>query len=639
MAQYELNLRDYLRIFHKRKFIIVAVFIIITVSSVVFLQMQPAVYESSATIKLVERQSIAGLLTEWIVYDPADMMASQTKIIKGFPVMRKVAWKLGLIDGKTLPSEVDKVVVRLQDRVDTMRLGKTNIIKITAKASRPEVAMDLANTVARVYIEENLLEKREQASTARQFIEEQIGQLEIRLRGGEDILREFSEKVVGIKLAEPLQKKIADLQFELTSLLQKYTEKHPFVLRAKEQIIDLEEQLESFAGADLEYARLEREIELNRNLYGMLKEKLAEARITEAQKVGNASIVDPAVMPLAPVSPQKASGIILSAMAGLILGVALALIFETLDTSAGTIEDVEQLLNLPILGVIPSASRQLIEGKNVLARLKNKIFRPKEVSANEDKVRLIVHYEPTSLIAEAYRNIRTNLQFTPSKKCILIASAGPREGKTTILTNLGLAFAQKGLKTLLVSSDLRRPAIAKTFGLKKEPGLSEFISGSAKVSDCLRNISDIMMGDIPLEEVIKSPGLGNIWIFPSGHIVSNPAELLESEKLPNLIEELKQEFDIILFDSPPLLSITDASLLAPKVDGVILCYEIGRTARGALLRAKNQLELVGANISGLVLNHIAPQTETIESYPYYSRYKYTYSQESEQAKESKVKAG
>lgn len=639
MTQYELNLRDYLRIFHKRKFIIMAVFIIITVSSVVFLQMQPAVYESSATIKIVERQSIAGLLTEWIVYDPADMMASQTKIIKGFPVMRKVALELGLIDEETLPSEVDKLVVRLQDRVDTMRIEKTNIIKIAAKASRPEAAMNLANTVARVYIKENLLEKREQASTARQFIEEQIGQLEIRLRGGEDILREFSEKVVGIKLAEPLQKKIAELQFELTFLLQKYTEKHPFVLRAKEQIIDLEGRLESFAGADLEYARLEREIELNRNLYSMLKEKLAEARITEAQKVGNASIVDPAVMPLAPVSPQKVSGIILSAMAGLILGVALALIFETLDTSVGTIEDVEQLLNLPILGVIPSASRQLIKGKNVLARLKDKIFRVKEVSANEDKVRLIVHYEPTSLIAEAYRNIRTNLQFTPSKKCILIASAGPREGKTTILTNLGLAFAQKGLKTLLISSDLRRPAIAKTFGLKREPGLSEFISSSAKVSDCLRNISDIMMGDIPLEDVIKSPGLGNIWILPSGHITSNPAELLESAKLPNLIEELKQEFDIILFDSPPLLSITDASLLAPKVDGVILCYEIGRTARGALLRAKNQLELVGANISGLVLNHIAPQTETIESYPYYSRYKYEYGQESEQAKGSKAKVG
>jgi len=238
--------------------------------------------------------------------------------------------------------------------------------------------------------------------------------------------------------------------------------------------------------------------------------------------------------------------------------------------------------------------------------------------------RMIVHYKSGSPIAEAYRNIRTNLKLKPDQKTIMITSSGPREGKSTVLVNLGLAFAQKGMKTCLVSSDLRRPVIGKTFGVRRDPGFNEAVSGAIKLDDALKNITDIMLGEMSLEEVVLSPGIDNIWLLTSGHMVSNPAELLESDAFLKTLEELKKKFDIVIFDSPPVLTITDASLITPKVDTVILVYEIGRTARHALLRAKNQLELIGANISGVILNHISARTETTDSYPYYARYKYRY---------------
>jgi tyrosine-protein kinase Etk/Wzc len=329
-------------------------------------------------------------------------------------------------------------------------------------------------------------------------------------------------------------------------------------------------------------------------------------------------------------------------MAGLMLGFVLAILFETLDTSIGTIEDVENSLKLPVLAVIPSipSNPERDKGKSILTEFRRKISHIRQTHNQEAYVRLIVHHKPKSTMAEAYRHLRTNLKLHKSRGLFLITSAGPREGKTTVLINLGLAVAQKGVKTLLVSSDLRRPALAKTFGIKKEPGLNEVITGTARLEDAIRSIADIMLGDMELRHIMKTPGMENIWILTSGHVPLNPAEILESKELHRLIAELKKKFDVILFDSPPALLVTDASLLASKVDGVVVCYEIGRMARDALLRAKTQLELAGANLSGVVLNHITPQTEPMTYYPYHRyryRYKYRYyADDHERAEKVKV---
>ncbi len=262
MPQYELNLRDYLRIFRKRRFIIIATFLAVTVGSIIYVYNQPPVYESTTTVKIEERKTVAGLLTEWLTYSPADIMESQTKIINGFPIMKKAALRLGLIEGTPTTSEIHSIVAGLQGSIAAETIHRTNIIRITASSGNPKEAMDLANTVAQVYVEENLLDKTKQARATRQFIEEQLLLLENRLEEAEDRLREFGDEVRSIGLAEPIQKKLMDLEFELAAFLQKYTDKHPQVIQLKKQIKNLEVQLAGFSGQELEYARLTREAEV-----------------------------------------------------------------------------------------------------------------------------------------------------------------------------------------------------------------------------------------------------------------------------------------------------------------------------------------------------------------------------------------
>jgi tyrosine-protein kinase Etk/Wzc len=644
---YELNFRDYARIFHKRKFIIIFTFLVVTIGSIIFFPKPPLIYEASTTVKIEERKTIAGLLTEWIVYNPGDIMASQTKIIKGFPIMKKVALRMGRINYNSPTSEIHEVVSDLQEKIATETIEKTNLIKITASSGSAKEAMDLATIVAEVYVEENLLEKTKQARSTRQFIEEQLSLLESRLRNSEDRLKEFEDRIgVGederkkviedVGLVDPLQQKLMDLEFKLATLVLKYTDKHPRILRIKEQISNLEQQREErrkaegekvldvkkkdVAGQKLKFARLAREVEVNKKLYMMFKEKLEEARINEAQKVGDISIVNPAVMPTAPVTKQDKAHVLIGALIGLLLGIAFAFILESLDTSIGTIEDVEKGIELPVLGVIPSAQKEINRKKLIYLK---KILSTGKKEAEKSYIRMLVHQQPKSPISEAFRNIRTNLKLSPSKKAILFTSAGPEEGKTTIMLNIGLAVAQTGARTLLVSTDLRRPVIAKTFGMSREPGLTELVAGMVRLEEAIKSISDFATADTKYNDAIKKfPGLENVWILPSGRIPVNPAEILAFKKLDNIIEELKERFDFVLFDSPPVLPVTDASLLASKVDGVVLCYEIGKISREALVRAKVQLELVGAHISGIVLNHIKQQTKAISPYPYYYSYKY-----------------
>ncbi len=626
MPQYELNIRDYLRIFRKRRLIIISLFLITTVGSIFFVSQQPVIYQASTTVKIEERKTIAGLLTEWIVYNPADIMESQANVIKGYPVMKKVAQRLGLIDERSSLEEVNAAISTLQEGVTSERVGKTNMITIMTTSRFPRQAMDMANAVAEVYIEENLLEKTKQFRHVRQFIEDQLSSLEERLKQTEERLKNFGNEVKNVKLAEPIEKKLVDMEFELAELMQKYTEKHPRVIQLRAQIKEMEQQVEGFSGHELEYARLIREVDVNKKLYAMLKEKLEEARITEAQKVADISVVDPAVEPGKPISTSKHLSVILGALMGLVVGVGAAFILETLDTTIATIDDVESTIKLQVLGMVPSVERELTHSTQFWKRMKERILPPPKSDEEERLIHLVGHYKQKSLAAEAFRSIRTNLKVDASRKTILVTSSNPKEGKSTVVTNLGVMMAQAGSKVVLVSADLRRPTLEKVFGIKREPGLSELLTGASTLEQSLRSITDMMLGDMKLDELISRPGgLENIWILPSGKLPSNPAEILARPQALELMNELRRRFDVVIFDSPPVLPVTDASLLASKMDCVVIVYEIGRTSREALTRTKGQLESVGARVAGIILNNTRPQTEAIAGYPYYYyRYKHGY---------------
>ena len=230
--------------------------------------------------------------------------------------------------------------------------------------------------------------------------------------------------------------------------------------------------------------------------------------------------------------------------------------------------------------------------------------------------RLVSHFAPKNPVAEAYRSLRTNIQFaSPDNppKTILVTSATAGDGKTTTAANLAITLAQTGARTLLMDTDLRKSMIHKVFHLQRSPGLTDLLTGSKDMEMGIREI-----GDIP-----------NLYIMPSGPVPPNPAELLGSAKMKELIEKIKTHFDIILCDSPPVIAVTDACLLAKDLDGVLLVIKIGSTPRQALGRARTLLENVNSRIIGVVANNLSIEGGYGKYGSYYAYHYYHYYAEEE----------
>lgn len=636
MPQYELNLRDYLQIIQKRKFIIIGVFLFVLVFTIIYSNSQTPIYRVSATVKVSERKTIAGLLTEWFTWTGGDPIASQAKIIKSYTVMERVVKELGLVKPDASPHVLSSVVTGLQGSVSTEVMGETNVINIAVIGTNPERITKIANKIIEVYIDENLKEKNKQARTVREFIEGQLKEIKTKLAASEEALGEFKKSGEALGIAIPLQNKLADLQTEKAKLLRMYTEEHPDIVRLNEEISLMEERVKLLPDKELQYARLTRETEINEKLYRNLQEKFEEARIAEIEKVPDATLVNPAITPRAPVSPNKMLNGLLGIVIGLVLGLTLGFTVENMDTSIGTIEDVENILKIPAMGVIPYLK---VEGekRTLWQRILPLPYKGEE-KISRLRSQLIIHYSMRSPEMEAYRILRTNLQHEVLKgekgKIVLFSSSSPEEGKSINISNLAIAFAQGGFKTLLIDADMRRSIIHKIFGFKnKEPGLCDVLRGTVSFEDAVRTIADTMMGEIGFDAALKVPGLDYLSILTSGSLPTASSEMLSLPQTTALLERLRGEFNIVLLDSPPILAVADPLVLATKVDSVILIYRVGRTATKILLRAKEQFQEAGAKVQGVVLNNISQEVELRYNYPYHYKYYRKYYGEKEKEKE------
>jgi succinoglycan biosynthesis transport protein ExoP len=421
------------------------------------------------------------------------------------------------------------------------------------------------------------------------------------------------------------QKMITELESQLVILAKNEKE-------LREKIYKVEQKIQSLPTQGLQLSRLERDVERAGETFSLLESKYQEALIQDAENPEEVAIIRPAFEPSGPINPPNiVSSALLGAMIGLVLGLVFAFIVETFDTSLGAIEDVEQTLGLPVLGLIPH-----IEPKDVQQSLKEKYKKDMGDDALVRDARLIPNYGPQSLLAESFRSLRTNIQFSALEKnikSIVLASAIPEEGKTAVVANLGIAMAQAGLKTLLLGTDLRRPALHRIFGLDASPGVTELLLSNYDFSDTIRTVADIMMGKMSMDKIMLTPGIDNLHIMTCGTIPSNPAELIQSEKFNGFVDEIHDQYDVILMDTPPLISAADASILAIKADGVLLVYRAGKVARNILKRAKAQLEQVKANIIGVVLNGVKAEI-SLDYDKYYQYYYYGH-----EAKKRKKKGG
>ncbi len=374
------------------------------------------------------------------------------------------------------------------------------------------------------------------------------------------------------EISNLLKNEYLKLEAKLSEYSNVYKDGHPEMIRLKDEMAEMAKRIDEERRSACNYDKIEE----------YLKEGSRSA--LAGFKANNVSIQDPAEKPVVPIKPKKLLNIILAMVVGTFGGVGLAFFFEYLDDSAKTIEDIERITKWPFLGNIPD-----INEHDDLQELEKDLF---------------VQVRPKDPIAEIYRIIRTRVIFSSSEerplKAILITSPGPKEGKTTTLCNLGLALAQNQKKVLIVDADMRKPRLHSVFNRSNEEGLSNYLAGQ-----------------IDFRKVVQKTDIDNLSLVTGGIIMPNPSELLAGHRLMEFIHKAKEDFDYILFDSPPISMLTDSIILARVVDGTIIVIESGKTSKRMLLRIYQLLTETKTKVVGMLLNRISVLTG---SYYYYSSY-------------------
>jgi capsular exopolysaccharide synthesis family protein len=319
---------------------------------------------------------------------------------------------------------------------------------------------------------------------------------------------------------------------------------------------------------------------------GVFQSRLLDLQSNASLAQGSAQIVQQAQVPRAPVSPNKVRNAILALFVGLALGIGLAFLRERLDDRVKTHHEVERRLGAPVLAAVPRAASW----------------------KRGDDAHLVMRIDPKSPVSEAYRTLGTNIQYLASQqplKVIMIASSLGGDGKSTTSSNLAMVLAHAGKRVILVSADLRRPRIHQFFGLINNVGLSNALADS-----------------IPPAKVTREAGIPTLRVICAGSIPDDPAALLGSRQTGEFIRALRQVSDFVIIDTPPVLAVADASILAPLVDGTVFVLDAERCSRSALTQARGQLQNAGANIVGAVYNNFQPGQSSY--YPYYYSYYYQY---------------
>ncbi|MGE0883035.1 MAG: GumC family protein [Blastocatellales bacterium] len=443
-------------------------------------------------------------------------------------------------------------------------------------------------------------------------------------------------------IVQELNKKITELRQQRERLLVEFTPEWPEVKKVEQQLQRLEGELrashqrilatienlyrsslskedslrKAFAEQRAETLQqnegaimakmLQKEIDTNNQMLTNLLESQQGVEISAAGLLkSTVRITRAAPLPREPVSPKRTQNILLSALLALIGGIGLVLFLDYINNKVESVEDIDRYLRLPALGVIPmlqggGKAKRLMTGKG------GKELVPAGAGGNGTVI--LTEVEANSSIAESYRQLRTALLLSSAghaPRTLLITSSQPAEGKTTTSVNTAISLAQTGASVLIVDADLRRPRVHKIFGLKNNAGLSNYLAGEGELASLIQ---------------VAVP---NLYVLPVGPLPPNPAELLGSPKMKNVVDMLSANFDYVVIDSPPVSSFADSLILSALVEGVIIVVKGGVTPREMAQRTKAHLQSVGAKILGVVINQIKLQPHDYYYYStYYSRYYY-----------------
>ncbi|MGH7506627.1 MAG: polysaccharide biosynthesis tyrosine autokinase, partial [Longimicrobiales bacterium] len=380
--------------------------------------------------------------------------------------------------------------------------------------------------------------------------------------------------------------RIREIEAQLASMARTYGQS------LDEQISGFDEQLSSFSAElaevparEIEFARYLREAKLLEEIATLLQTRLKESEIAAAIDDSSVRVVDPAITPDEPIWPKEMLSLLLAVVVGLSLGIGSAFAREHMDTTVRSREELQRVAaGVPVLGTIPRI-QQVATGNGQDGR------RRRAQPALQS--RLVTGRDPRNPASEAYRSLRTNITFCRLERpprTLVFTSPTPGDGKSTSATNLAITLAQQDMRVLLVDADMRRGVLHEVFRTPREPGLS-----------------NVLLGSVTIEKASQRVDAGSgvaLDVLPMGTVPPNPAELLSSTRMGELVRRMEERYDAVIFDAPPLTAVTDAALLGRQADGVIVVARAGVTERGAVTYAMDQLHAVQAPVLGVVLNDI-----------------------------------
>jgi len=669
MPEARLHFLDYWRVMKSRKAIVFVVFLIVILVAATVTFFQPKIYTAASRIKVEQERLTVEVFQQqgYAGYDPY-FLQTQYEIIQSqkvlYPVIERYElrkrWAYG---GDPLPLEMTFRMLRRA--MSVQRFRDTSLIEIRVFDQDPQLAADLSNCIADTFEKDRLEVRRQQTMKGLLKVQEELDKQSKKVREAQDKVEKLRKElnvqlfgavrlndltvqqlesqltasrvefvgretrlkelkkltheqlrnaiatVVGDPALQQFLQQLADSEVRLAVLKQDYGPDHPQVkgavvqrdtlsqqidtrmdgimrgyevefLMYQERTAELQKQLDDLKKASmlmeseafLPFRNAQREEESETRLFEVLKQRLQQVTIELQVPRSPVELIDRGEPSLGAVKPDWALNLSIGGLVGLLLGVGLAFFIEFLDTSLKIMDDVERYLGLPVLGIIPQQATLLS-------------------STNASQLHL-----------EAYRMLRANLDFSypgPGTKSIVVLSSAAGEGKSFTVANLAFIYAQQGARVLVVDTDLRRPTAHKYYGVSRENGLSDYLAGVKS-----------------LDEVIHpSANAANISMIPAGEVQSAKAALplLTSQRMNQLIKELAHRFDVVLYDTPPVLGISDATIVAREVGKAILVVQHRRYPRAMSQRALKMVEHAGGKLLGVVANNV--HIDTDDSYYYY----------------------
>jgi capsular exopolysaccharide synthesis family protein len=693
-----LDLWHYWRTIKKRVWVILGTLLAVAVVTGVITLRKAKVYQ--ATAEIIVAPQAPKVLSDSVevvqlgaveMWGQGEYYATQLRILTSYSLARETVLRYNLGHDARLVGDragrgddvlTDDATEDLRKRILVTPVKDSHVFDIAVRHTNRELAVELANDLAAVYIDQNLAVKREVTSKAKGFVSKLLDQARKNLDQSETALYAYKKdknilsisledqknkitkaleafstamtdarrkrielqarrKAVGALISgdvskvpanfvvdspmiDRLRETYLDDKSKLAGLEERYGPKHTDVViqqarveaslanlrlaadallksmdaeigalgdaeaRYTQEVAGLTQEAFELGRQEIEYKRLSREAVNSEQVYTSLLKRLNESGLQEQDHANNIRLLDEARLPESPVEPNLKMAALLALGLGLALGLALTFSLELLDRTVKGQEDIDALLGVPFLGIVPTVDH--------LAQ--SETLRPE----------MHVFSHPKSSVAECCRVVRTNVLFcSPDKplRTMVVTSPGSVEGKTMNVVHLGIVMAQSGQRTLLVDTDMRRPRLHKTLRCSNE-----------------RGVSGLIVGETDIDGAVKSTEVPNLFLLPCGPIPPNPAELLQTERFAALVQALAQRFDRVIFDSPPILAVTDAVILGRVLDGAVLVARAGRTSREALTRGRQSLANVNGRVIGVVLNDVNLKNPHYAHYYGYYHQKY-----------------